>query len=301
MKNILVVGSAGYDTIQTPKGRAENILGGSSNYFSLSASLYSKVRVVGVVGSDYKKSDFDILLQRGVDVDGLQKVEGATFRWSGEYEGDMNEARTLETHLNVFKDFNPNLPDSYKSSEILFLANIDPVLQLKVLEQVESPSLVGLDTMNFWIDSKLKDLLFVLKKVDIVTINEKEAQKLTGEENTVKAARALAALGPKVVVIKRGEYGFVLFSENRLFIAPSFPVEDVIDPTGAGDSFAGGFFGFLSKVKGPLTFRDYQEACIHGAVIASFTVEDFGVKKLESLDTTKVEKRLSQYTRVFSL
>jgi sugar/nucleoside kinase (ribokinase family) len=301
LNEILVVGSVGYDSISTPKGRAENILGGSTNYFALSSSLYTRVNVVGVVGNDYQDSDIELLTKRGVDITGLQKVDGETFRWSGSYQGDMNEAKTLATHLNVLKDFKPTLPAAYKKSPIVFLANIDPVLQIEVLEQVDSPMLIGLDTMNYWIDSKLPALLDVIRKAQVITINEKEAQKLTGEENTMKAARALAAMGPKAVVIKRGEYGFVLFSEDRFFIAPSFPVETVVDPTGAGDSFAGGFFGFLSKIKGTPTFRDLQEACVHGTVIASFTVEDFGVRSLLALDATKVERRLSHYTRVFSL
>ena len=300
-RSILVVGSVGYDTIRTPKGQAENILGGSSNYFALSAALYTQVKIVGVVGTDYRPEDVALLESKGVQTNGLQKVNGSTFRWTGQYTGDMNEAETLETQLNVLKDFKPTLPADYKNAEILFLANIDPVLQLEVLDQVQNPQLIGLDTMNYWINSKLTDLLFVLKKVHVLTINEKEAQSLTGEPNTMKAARALSAMGPQVVVIKRGEYGFVLFSEDRFFIAPSFPVENVIDPTGAGDTFAGGFFGFLSRLKGPAKFRDYQEACVHGTVMASFTVEGFGVSQLLELDATKVERRLSHYLRVFSL
>ncbi len=301
MSEILVVGSVGYDTISTPKGKADGVLGGSTNYFALSAALYTRVNVVGVVGNDYQTSDMDLLTKRGVDISGLEKVDGETFRWAGQYQGDMNEAETLSTHLNVLKDFKPKLPTTYKKSPIVFLANIDPVLQMEVLEQVDAPKLIGLDTMNYWINSKMPDLQAVLRKATVVTINEKEAQKLTGEENTMKAARAIVALGPRAVVIKRGEYGFVLFSEDRFFIAPSFPVETVVDPTGAGDSFAGGFFGFLSKIKGTPTFRDLQEACVHGTVIASFTVEDFGVRSLLALDATKVERRLSHYTRVFSL
>ncbi len=301
MREILVVGSVAYDSISTPSGKVENTLGGSANYFSLAASFYTKVNVVGVVGSDYQARDIEMLKSRNVDVAGLQTVQGETFRWSGEYSGDMNEAKTLETHLNVFKDFQPTLPEKYKSSPIVFLANIDPLLQMEVLRQVKFPEIIGLDTMNFWINSKIDDVRKVLKKVDILTVNEKEAEALAGEGNIVKAAKKLGTMGPKAVIIKRGEYGFVLFAEDRLFVAPAFPVENVVDPTGAGDSFAGGFFGFLAKLNGPPTFRDLQEACIHGTVVASFAVEDFGIKQLLSIDSTKVERRLSHYLRVFSL
>lgn len=301
MREILVVGSVAYDSISTPSGKVENTLGGSANYFSLAASFYTKVNVVGVVGSDYKSQDIDMLKARNVDVTGLQTVDGETFRWSGEYSGDMNEAKTLATHLNVFKDFKPTLPEKYKSSPILFLANIDPLLQMEVLEQVKFPEIIGLDTMNFWINSKIEDVRKVLRKVDILTVNEKEAEALAGEGNIVKAAKKLGSMGPKAVIIKRGEYGFVLFAEDRLFVAPAFPVENVVDPTGAGDSFAGGFFGFLAKLNGRPTYRDLQEACVHGTVVASFAVEDFGIKQLLSIDSTKVERRLSHYLRVFSL
>lgn len=301
MREILVVGSVAYDSISTPTGKVENTLGGSANYFSIAASFYTKVNVVGVVGSDYKSEDIEMLKSRGVCTAGLQTVAGETFRWSGEYTGDMNEATTLATHLNVFKDFQPVLPEAYKSSPILFLANIDPILQLEVLKQAKSPSVIGLDTMNYWIGSKIEDVKTVLKKVDILTVNEKEAEALAGERNIVKAAKKLGAMGPKAVIIKRGEYGFVLFAEDRLFVAPAFPVENVVDPTGAGDSFAGGFFGFLSRLKSKPTFRDLQEACIHGTVVASFAVEDFGIKQLLTVDSTKVERRLSHYLRVFSL
>lgn len=301
MNEILVVGSAGYDTITTPKGHVENELGGSSCYFSLAASLYAKVNLVGVVGHDFRSQDIELLEKRGVDLEGLQKTNGATFRWSGRYDGDMNEATTLETHLNVLGNFSPVIPARYKKSPYVFLANIDPVLQMRVLDQVEKPMLVGLDTMNFWIDSKLTDLKAAFQRVDVLLLNEKEAERLAGQDNITKAIRHLAKMGPKVIVVKRGEYGFVLYAEGKFFISPAFPVEEVVDPTGAGDSFAGGFFGYLSRLDRPPRFRDFQEACVHGTVVASFTVENFSVKGLAELNSTKVDRRLSEYMQTVSL
>jgi sugar/nucleoside kinase (ribokinase family) len=297
VREILVVGSAGYDTITTPKGHVENVLGGSSNYFSYAASLYAKVNYVGVVGRDFRQEDIDDLLKRGVDLEGLQRVDGETFRWAGRYDGHMNEATTLATYLNVLGNFSPVLPAKYRKSTYVFLANIDPVLQMRVLDQVESPWVVGLDTMNFWIDSKIADLHAAIKRVGCLLLNEKEAEKLSGETNILKSIRKLASMGPKVVVIKRGEYGFVLCAEGRLFIGPAFPVEEVIDPTGAGDTFAGGFFGYLSKLSHAPKFRDFQEAAVHGAVVASFTVEDFALRGLQKLDSTQVDRRLSEYLK----
>jgi sugar/nucleoside kinase (ribokinase family) len=300
MSQLLVVGSVGYDTITTPKGRVENVLGGSANYFSLAASLFSRVNVVGVVGNDYRDSDLQILKSRNVDTEGLRVENGETFRWSGSYTQDLNEAVTLKTELNVFRNFNPTLPDSYKTSEYLFLANIDPVLQLRVLDQVQSPKVIGLDTMNYWIDSKLEELKAVLKRVDIFLLNETEALRIAEESNIVSATRKLVAMGPKCVVVKRGEYGFFMLSQDRFFVLPAYPVADVVDPTGAGDSFAGGFFGYLSRGHEKLDYRALQEACVYGAVVASFCVEDFSIRALEKLDWAKVEKRMSEYMQVVS-
>lgn len=300
MSKILVVGSAGYDTITTPKGRRENILGGSANYFSVAASLYSKVNVVGVVGDDYKDEDFEKLRSRGVDVDGLQKVPGETFHWEGKYEDDMNEAITVETCLNVFENFHPEIPQSYKNSTYIFLANIDPILQLEVLKQVDNPRFVGADTMNFWIDSKKDELKEVLKKIDVLLINEEEARQLTGNLNAIGAAKELVEMGPRGVVIKRGEYGFVLYADNQYFILPAFPIADVVDPTGAGDTFAGGFFGYLSKLNEDWNMAHLKQACVNGCLMASFTVQGFGLDALQEVDWAKVEKRQAEYFKVIS-
>ncbi|MCB0383935.1 MAG: bifunctional hydroxymethylpyrimidine kinase/phosphomethylpyrimidine kinase [Bdellovibrionales bacterium] len=300
MSEILVVGSVAYDTISTPEGRAENTLGGSANYFSLAASLYTQINVVGVVGDDYRKEDFELFSKRPVNLQGLQQVPGKTFHWEGRYEGDMNEAITLDTQLNVFANFNPSLPDIYKSSHFVFLANIDPELQLKVLDQVDKPKFVGSDTMNFWIDSSPENLKKVLRRVDLLLINEKEAQQLTGNRNTIQAAREITGMGPRGVVIKRGEYGFVLYADEQFFILPAFPVPHVIDPTGAGDTFAGGFFGYLAKLDSGWNLQHLKQACIHGCIMASFTVEGFGVDALRHLDWPMVEKRLADYYAVIS-
>lgn len=300
MSRILVVGSVGYDTIETPSGRVENVVGGSANYFSLAAALYAPVNVVGVIGQDYRQEDLDLLRTRPIDLQGLKTEVGETFRWSGSYLDDLNEAVTLRTDLNVFRHFNPEIPDAYKKSDLVFLANIDPVLQMRVLDQVRSPRLVGLDTMNYWIDSKVEDLKAALKRVDVFLLNEGEALKLSQESNIVVAVKKLSEMGPRLIVIKRGEYGFFMFSEGRYFVLPAYPVADVIDPTGAGDSFAGGFFGYLSRCSEPHAFRSHQEACVHGAVVASFSVQDFSVRSLAQLDWSKVEKRMAEYMQVVS-
>lgn len=301
MSKLLVVGSVAYDSISTPKGKAEHTLGGSANYFSVASSLYAPVNVVGVVGEDYKEEDFDILKTRNVNVEGLQQVAGKTFHWEGKYEGDMNEAITIDTQLNVFQDFDPQLPESYTGSEFVFLANIDPELQMKVFEQVKNPKLVGLDTMNLWIDIKKDQLKEVLSKVDVLLINEGEAKQLADSQNTVTAIKELSAMGPKAVVVKRGEYGFMLYAENQLFVLPAYPVDNVVDPTGAGDTFAGGFFGFLTKMnKSDLTLSDLKQACVQGCLLASFTVEDFGLGSLKQVDWAKVEARHSEYLKVIS-
>ena len=295
MSNILVVGSLAYDTISTPKGKAERTLGGSANYFSLAASLYSKVRVVGVVGEDYNDKDLEMLTKRKVDVQGLQKVPGKTFHWTGQYKDDMNEAITLATDLNVFEHFNPTLPAEYRNSEYVFLANIDPILQLRVLEQIQEPKMVASDTMNFWISSKLPELKKVLSRVDVLLINEGEADAIAGTENAIAAARKILEMGPKAVVIKRGEYGFVLYSKEGYFILPAFPIADVVDPTGAGDTFAGAFFGYLAKRDLGYDLHTLKQACVQGCLLASFTVEAFGVERLKSLTWPEVEKRQAAF------
>ncbi|MFN7730213.1 MAG: PfkB family carbohydrate kinase [Bdellovibrio sp.] len=302
MSEILVVGSLAYDSIKTPTGSAPRALGGSANYFSLAASLYSKVRVVGVVGDDYADSDRELLLKRGVDLSGMNVKAGKTFHWEGSYEGDMNEAITHKTELNVFETFDPILPAHYKDSKFVFLANISPDLQGKVLDQCQKPTLVGMDTMNFWISSKLEDLKKTLKRVDIALINEGEAMMLTGANNAIEAAPRVCELGPKAMVIKRGEYGFVLYTkEAGYFILPAFPITKVIDPTGAGDTFAGAFFGYLASLGRAPTSADLKQACVRGTVTASFTIQDFSVKALSEVTPALVEERLSAYRQVIQL
>ena len=302
MAEILVVGSLAYDSIKTPSGSVSRALGGSANYFSLAASLLAPVRVVGVVGDDYDDKDYNMLKDRKVDLSGLEKVKGKTFHWEGFYEGDMNEAKTLKTELNVFEHFNPKLPTHFADSKFVFLANISPDLQLKVLEQVKAPYFVGMDTMNFWISSKKEDLLKVLRKVDVVLINETEAEMLTGEKNAIAAAPIITQMGPQAVVIKRGEYGFAMYSkEQGYFMLSAMPTPNVIDPTGAGDTFAGGFFGHLASLKRKPTVVDLKQACVVGTVLASFTIQDFSVKSLSQVTIGKMEERLSQYRKVSTL
>jgi len=298
MSEILVVGSLAYDSIKTPSGSAPRTLGGSANYFSLSASLLSKVRVIGVVGEDYSAEDEKLLTSRGVDLSGLEKVKGQTFHWEGFYEGDMNEAKTLKTELNVFEHFNPKLPDSHRDAKFVFLANIAPGLQMQVLEQVKNPLFVGMDTMNFWISSQKPGLLMVLKKVDVVLINEGEARMLTGKDSAVTAAKELTNLGPSAVVIKRGEYGFMLYhKEHGFFSLPAVPTEHVVDPTGAGDTFAGGFFGYLSSLNKKPHFEDLKKACVAGTLLASFTIQDFGVKALAQVNKEMLSARKNEYKK----
>ncbi len=302
MAEILVVGSLAYDSIKTPAGSVSRALGGSANYFSLAASLLAPVRVVGVVGEDYDEKDYNLLKDRKVDLSGLEKVKGKTFHWEGFYEGDMSEAKTLKTELNVFEHFNPKLPAHFADSKFVFLANISPDLQLKVLEQVRNPYFVGMDTMNFWISSKKDDLLKVLSKVDVVLINETEAEMLTGEKNAIAAAPKLTQMGPQAVVIKRGEYGFAMYSkEQGYFMLSAMPTPNVIDPTGAGDTFAGGFFGHLASLKRKPTVGDLKQACVVGTVLASFTIQDFSVKALSQVTLGKMEARLSEYRKSSTL
>lgn len=301
MSQVLVVGSLAYDSIQTPSGKIPKTLGGSANYFSLAASLLSSVRVVGVVGEDYAQEDYQLLEKRNVDLSGLEKVNGKTFHWEGFYEGDLNEAKTLKTELNVFEHFNPKLPEKFKDSQFVFLANIAPELQLQVLSQVRSPKFVGMDTMNFWISSKKSELLNVLKKVDVVLINEGESRMLTGAANAISAAIKMAEMGPQAVVIKRGEYGFILYHRDHGFFAlPAMTMRDVVDPTGAGDTFAGGFFGTLAAMDKKPSFEDMKKACVVGTLLASFTIQDFGVKALSRVTRKDLSSRRNEYKKIVS-
>lgn len=303
MSEVLVVGSLAYDSVKTEQGEAQKSLGGSANYFSVAASFFSKVRVVGVVGTDYSDADKNILVSRGIDTEGIQVVSGNTFHWEGSYEKDLNEAVTLKTELNVFGAFDPTIPASYKKSSHVFLANIDPTLQLKVLSQIENPSFVGMDSMNFWINSKQSELVKVMNKVDIVFMNEAEVKMLTQKKNIFQAIQAVHDLGPKYVVIKRGEYGSVLHSnEDGYFFCSVLPVQNVVDPTGAGDSFAGGFFGYLAKKSSNKpTWEDLKQAVLKGTVLSSETIQDFSLKALTKLTDEKNQELYQRLVKSVSI
>jgi len=297
--SIVVVGTVAFDTVETPFGRGENVLGGSATYFSTSASFFTDVSLVAVVGEDFPDEHVTFLQSRNIDTTGLQRTNGKTFHWSGRYGYDLNEAQTVDTQLNVLLDFQPELPESYRDAEYLFLANIDPDLQMQVLEQMRAPRLIACDTMNFWISSKPGSLKQVLKKVDIVIINEGEARQFTGEANLVKAARQIIALGCKRLVVKRGEYGVIMFTAESVFAAPAYPLEEVFDPTGAGDTFAGGFMGYLSNT-GDLSEEGIRQAIIFGTVMASFNVEDFSLNRMKRLDYKEIKARYKQFKALTS-
>lgn len=292
--SIVVVGTVAFDTIETPFGRGENVLGGSATYFSTSASFFTDVSLVAVVGEDFPEEHVRFLKSRDINTDGLQRIPGKTFHWTGRYGYDLNEAQTLDTQLNVLMEFKPDLPESYRDAEYLFLANIDPDLQMEVLDQVRKPKLVACDTMNFWISSKPEALMKVLQRVDIVVINEGEARQFTGEVNLIKAARKIISLGCKRLVVKRGEYGVLMFTENSVFAAPAYPLEEVFDPTGAGDTFAGGFMGYLANT-GNLTEEGVRQAIVFGSVMASFNVEDFSLNRMKKLDYKEIEARYRSF------
>lgn len=297
---LVIVGSVAFDTIETPRGRADRAIGGSAVYSSMIASRFCEPKLVGVVGEDFTAEYKAILEERGVDIEGLETVPGGkTFFWEGRYGADPNERDTIVTELNVFESFSPKLPESYLSEGFLFLGNIDPVLQLAVLEQFPVKPVSGIDTMNFWIEGKPDDLRRVLEKVDLVFINDSEARQLSGKSNLLEAADVVMAMGPKVVVIKKGEHGAHLFTEGFQFIAPAFPLEDVLDPTGAGDTFAGGFMGYLASA-GNMDHGTLRKAMIYGTVSASFTCEKFSVDRLKNLDIEEIKGRyntLSDITR----
>jgi sugar/nucleoside kinase (ribokinase family) len=291
--SLLVVGSVALDSLETPFGKREEILGGSACYFSTSAGFFGPTRVVAVVGEDFPQAHLDFLASRGADLDGLVRKPGRTFRWKGRYEFDLNTAHTLDTQLNVFADFKPELPDSFRDSEYVFLGNIDPDLQQAVLDQVSEPRFVACDTMNFWIDSKRESLLRTLRRVDLLFVNDAEARQLAGEHNVVKAARTILDFGPRAVVVKRGEYGALFFSRDEVFAASAYPLPDVFDPTGAGDSFAGGFMGYVANCRSeePAVLR---RAIVLGSVLASFAVEQFSLDRLRSLTTDEIRARYAE-------
>jgi len=292
--SVLVVGSIAYDSVETPWGNVKDSLGGSALYFSAAASLFCPVNVVGVVGSDFDISKISFLKKRRVNFDGIYVESGETFRWGGRYYADLNIRDTLYTLLNVFENFQPKIPTQYKKAEYVFLANIDPELQLQVLDQIDKPKLIILDTMNFWISGKRKQLDEVIKRCDIILLNDQESREISGKPNVIKATRIISEMGPKVVIIKKGEHGAMLYHENKYFFAPAYPLEKVVDPTGAGDSFAGGFVGYVAKF-GKITDEVLKKGVIYGSAIASFNVEDFSFNRLINLKKEDLEKRIKKF------
>jgi sugar/nucleoside kinase (ribokinase family) len=295
--SVLVVGTVAFDSIETPFGSAERILGGSASYFALGASFFAPVRIVGVIGRDFPQDYLDLLTQRNIDIEGLQRADGDTFHWRGRYHEDINLRDTIELHLNVLAGFEPKLPESYRDAEYLFLGNIDPVMQMEVLRQIRRLKLVVLDTMDHWIRESQADLKQVLERVEILVVNDSEARLLSGYDNIVKAARAILKMGPKMVLIKRGEYGVLQFSDSSVFATPAYPLEEVFDPTGAGDSFAGGFLGQLAR-SGDHSQGGLRRAIVYGSVVASFTVEDFGVKRLTDVSLAEIEERYQRFVQL---
>jgi sugar/nucleoside kinase (ribokinase family) len=291
---LLAVGSVAFDSIRTPHGQVDDIVGGSATYFSVTASYFTPVRIVAVVGEDFGEEQLRVFGGRPIDSTGLERVAGKTFRWRGQYAGDMNEAETLETQLNVFERFAPKIPAGYLDSEFVFLGNIDPVLQLHVREQLPKARLVACDSMNFWIKGRLPELKRTLARVDALIINEGEARMLSGQQNLKRAVSDIQKLGPRIVVIKRGEYGVVLFTDGSIFAAPGYPLEEVRDPTGAGDTFAGGFMGCLAQ-RGDLSEANLRRAVVYGSVMASFAVEDFGLTRLLRLTHAEIERRFHEF------
>lgn len=296
--SVLIVGSVALDDVKTPFGEVKNALGGAATYSSVAASYFAPVRLVGVVGGDFPGEHVEFLKGRGIDLAGLQHVkDGKTFHWAGHYDFDLNQAHTLATDLNVFETFSPDIPEEYRKSKYVFLANIDPELQLRVLDQVESPALTVCDTMNFWIQSKRDCLLEVLKRVDAAFMNDAEARQLCDTNSLVKAARMIQEMGPKFVIIKRGEHGATMVSDGTCFAAPSYPLEEVKDPTGAGDSFAGGFIGYAASI-GDVSERGLRKAVIYGSTLASFDVEDFSLRKLSSLTKGDICQRYAEFKEI---
>ena len=295
--SILVVGTVAFDSIETPFGSAERILGGSAAYFALGASFFSPVRIVGVIGRDFPQEYLDLFTERNIDLEGIKKEGGDTFHWRGRYHEDINVRDTLELHLNVLAGFVPDLPERYRDAEYVFLGNIDPLMQLEVLNQIRHMRLVVCDTMDHWIRENPDGLRQVLKRIEMLVINDSEARLLSGQSNIVRAAREILKMGPNVVLIKRGEYGVLQFSNSSIFATPAYPLEEVFDPTGAGDSFAGGFLGQLAR-SGDLTQQGIRRAIVYGSVVASFTVEDFGVKRLASIALRDIEERYKSFAQL---
>lgn len=290
---ILCVGSVALDSVETPFGSAERVIGGSANFFTSAATLFNPVRVVGVVGDDYPLHELDFLVERGADLSGIEQREGESFFWAGRYHADLNTRDTLETRLGVFADFKPVIPEAFRSSECVFLGNIHPTLQHDVLDQVESPKLVACDTMNYWIEGNRKELLSLIERVDILMVNDEEARQLADEPNLLKASRWIQEHGPSIVVVKKGEHGAILFADGWVFFVPGYPLELVCDPTGAGDAFAGGFLGHLAA-KNSLDPADLRRAMVYGTAIGSYSVERFSIDRFRDLTSEEVDARVEE-------
>lgn len=297
MSKLLCVGTVAFDKIETPFGKTDKILGGAATYIALSASYFKNIDigVVSVIGDDFPQDYLDIFDKYSINTEGLKTIKGGkTFFWSGLYHNDMNTRDTLDTQLNVLENFNPVVPEHYLDADIVMLGNLHPAVQSSVIDQVKNPKLIILDTMNFWMDTTHKLLLEVIARVDVITINDEEARQLSGEYSLVKAARKISEMGPKYVVIKKGEHGALLFYKNEMFFAPALPLEEVFDPTGAGDTFAGGFAGYLTQTK-DISFKNMKRAIIHGSNLASFCVEKFGTEKMLDLEEDEIIERLSNF------
>jgi sugar/nucleoside kinase (ribokinase family) len=297
--SLVIVGSLAFDTIQTPWGRRERIVGGSGTYCSLAASFFTNPKIVGVVGKDFPATVLKLFKARGVDTEGLEVRRGKTFHWEGRYGYDPNQRETIRTDINVYEGYRPELPASYRTADIVFLANIDPDLQNDILAQVRKPKLVAMDTMNLWIRSKPEAIWRVLKKVDILFANDEEIRMLTKEANLIKAGKKILAAGPRLVVTKKGEHGALVFGRKFVFGVLAHPCEDVVDPTGAGDSFAGGFLGYLDKMK-RFSTPDIRRAAVYGSVLASFAIEDFGIDRLKTLTQREIEARFRRFKKLVS-
>jgi sugar/nucleoside kinase (ribokinase family) len=295
--SILCVGSVALDSVETPFGRADRVIGGSAVYFAAAATLFHEVKVVGVVGDDYPLQELEFLAERGADLSGIERRDGESFFWAGRYHFDLNTRDTLETRLGVFAHFEPKIPPSFKAARYVFLGNIDPKLQHDVLDQVEAPEVVACDTMNYWIEGSRGPLIDLLARVRVLVINDDEVRQLAGEANLLRAARWVQARGPELVVVKKGEHGAMLFADDWLFFVPGFPLESVFDPTGAGDAFAGGFMGWLARC-GSLAPDDLRRAMVYGSAMGSFAVEAFSVRKLIDIPLTEIERRVAQFREI---
>jgi sugar/nucleoside kinase (ribokinase family) len=298
--SVLVVGSIALDSIETPFKSVQDVLGGSASYFSLAASLFTDVKVVAVVGEDFPDEYIELFRSKQIGLEGVKRAPGKTFRWHGRYGYDLGDPDTLGTFLNVFEKFDPIIPENYREMEYVFLANIDPQLQLSVLNQVKKPKLVACDTMNYWIENKPNELKEVLRHVNILIVNDSEIRALAKEPRILRAARTVLDMGPEILIVKRGEYGALMFSKEGIFWAPSYPLEEIVDPTGAGDTFAGGFMGYVSS-QNTADSVEFKKGVIYGSVVASFTVEDFSVKRLESLQIGEISTRFQAFLQLSNL